>query len=271
VHRVGRRLAVARSVLADDLVALDDPVGEALGQRAGVGVALEAALADQVELAVPVTVVLGQEHALLGARELDRDLEHELAQVAGVTVAPVHRHHLLAQLAGPFALGPTGALGAQPQLALLRQALALGLELLAKALGVASGLGRLRLELLGTSGHFPAPLLVEGGVAPCGRALVGPGAKPGHGGGGEDREQDRVRDAAVADQDDQQCRCGDREQNERDCGEPTPHCGVRCVHSEAIPLRRSLYSRIGARGPKFSSRGPGRSPSAAPRRCPRRS
>ena len=56
---VGRRVAVARGVLADDRVAFDHALAKALRDRALAGVALEAAVADQVELAVAVPVTLG--------------------------------------------------------------------------------------------------------------------------------------------------------------------------------------------------------------------
>ena len=62
---VGGCMAVARRVLAHNLLALQDTVRETLSQRGGAGVALEAAVADEIEVAVAVRVALGEQHALL--------------------------------------------------------------------------------------------------------------------------------------------------------------------------------------------------------------
>ena len=155
---VGSGVPVARGVLADDRVAFHHALGEALRDRALAGVALEAAVADQVELAVAVPVALGQEQALLGARESDRHLEHELPEVAARPAAAIHVEHLLAQLARPLALGLARALGAQAQLALVRERGALLLCLV--------------LEQARPLGHLAAALLLERGAHARAAALV---------------------------------------------------------------------------------------------------
>ena len=180
-------MTVAGAVLADDFVALHDPVREALGQRAGAGVALEPAVTDQVELAVAVPVALREQQAPFGARQLDGHLEDELVEVGAEAAALVHRQHLVAQLARPLALGAACAFGAQAQAPLAVQ---LGLPLIdspAEREQLGTGLRGCALVLLGTSGHVATALLVESGPAPHRGPLVGPGAETGERGGAEDR------------------------------------------------------------------------------------
>ena len=193
---VGGRVAVARGVLADDLVPLHHPVREALCERALAGVALEAAVADEVELAVAVLVLLGEEQAPLGARQLDRHFEHELADIAVRTVAAIQVQHLPAQLPRPFALGTARAFGAEAHLPLTRQPAALVVELTAKGAQLAVVLARRQLVLLGPGRHGAAALLVERGSPPHGGVFVGPGGHARDGGHAEHDREERVVELA---------------------------------------------------------------------------
>lgn len=86
-----------RLVLADDLVVLDHLSREALYDHALPGVLLETFRGDEVELAVEVPVLAGEQQPLLGAEQLLCQAQHHGRHVARISQGPklaVHPHDL---------------------------------------------------------------------------------------------------------------------------------------------------------------------------------
>ena len=71
-------------VLAHRRVALEHPTGELLSHGAVVGVALEAEVAREIEVAVAILVLSREQQALFGLHQLERHLQDHLADIPGV-------------------------------------------------------------------------------------------------------------------------------------------------------------------------------------------
>ena len=110
VGRARRIAAGDRLVLAHDLVGSQHLAGEALRHVAVGWVVVEPVRDDDVERAVAVGILAGQEHPLLRLDELDGRLQHEVPDVAGrvgvgCPARVVQALDLPTQLAVPLALG----------------------------------------------------------------------------------------------------------------------------------------------------------------------
>jgi hypothetical protein len=161
-------------------------------------------VAHEVQPAVAVGVALRQQQAALRLGQARGDLEHELVQVTGSSLAAVRAQHLLAQLARPLALGLAGSFHTQPQPLLVAQRLALlaqpALEQLFALVAHACRL----LERAGTLVHPAAPLLVERRSRGARPPFVGPARERRHRRNGQqDRQQivDGVGEVASAPRD----------------------------------------------------------------------